>query len=132
MSYVLSPLSHDSSPLAPSQPYPPDGLSQDTYRRIVRVDLKFPEEAAPSSAAQEFVRQVGEGEGEGGETRLFAKCLFSSYPYPPYFLIEPLLAAMQLLVKDPRERLALNQVEQHPWIKANADPAILQSAGGRS
>ena len=128
MKHLLS----DELRLLPSRPYPPDGLPQDTYRRIVRVDLKFPEEAAPSSAAQEFVRQVGAGEGEGGEKRLFAKYVFSSYLYPPYFLIEPLLAAMQLLVKDPRERLALNQVEQHPWIKANADPAILQSAGGKS
>jgi len=60
---------------------------QDTYRRIVRVDLKFPEQSAPSHEAQEFVRQ--------------------------------------LLVKDPRERLALCEVEQHPWIVANADPVIL-------
>ena len=38
----------------------------------------------------------------------------------------------QLLVKDPRERLALNEVEAHPWIVAHADPAVLNNAGGKS
>jgi hypothetical protein len=31
---------------------------QDTYRRIVRVDLKFPDELSLSTGAQDFVRQA--------------------------------------------------------------------------
>ena len=34
-------------------------------------------------------------------------------------------ARLQLLVKGPKERLPLEQVLQHPWIVANADPAVL-------
>lgn len=35
---------------------------------------------------------------------------------------------MQLLVKKPADRLPLEQVLQHPWIQANADPAVLARA----
>lgn len=31
----------------------------------------------------------------------------------------------RLLVKDPQQRLALDQVEQQPWIRENADPTVL-------
>lgn len=31
----------------------------------------------------------------------------------------------QLLVKEPAQRLELAKVAEHPWIKANADPAVL-------
>jgi hypothetical protein len=32
---------------------------------------------------------------------------------------------LQLLVKDVSQRLKLSDVADHPWIKANADPAVL-------
>lgn len=35
------------------------------------------------------------------------------------------LYAMQLLMKDVSARLKLSDVADHPWIKANADPAVL-------
>lgn len=35
---------------------------------------------------------------------------------------------VQLLVKKPADRLPLEQVLQHPWIQANADPAVLARA----
>ena len=42
-----------------AKPQPaPSPSPQDTYRRIVRVDLKFPDEAALSPGSMEFVRQV--------------------------------------------------------------------------
>ena len=35
---------------------------------------------------------------------------------------------VQLLVKSPKDRMPLEQVLQHPWITANADPAVLARA----
>jgi aurora kinase len=63
---------------------------QETYRRIVRVDLQFPEAPAASQAARDFVRAM--------------------------------------LRRDPASRLPLDDVCEHPWIAANADPAVLQHA----
>lgn len=37
----------------------------------------------------------------------------------------PNASHLQLLVKKPADRLPLEQVLQHPWIQANADPAVL-------
>jgi hypothetical protein len=44
-------------------------------------------------------------------------------------LTPPVLTSLppQLLVKDPKERLSLQQVEQDPWIASNADAALLSS-----
>lgn len=36
--------------------------------------------------------------------------------------------APQLLVKNPKDRMPLEQVLQHPWITGNADPAVLARA----
>ncbi|KXZ50571.1 hypothetical protein GPECTOR_16g746 [Gonium pectorale] len=60
---------------------------QDTYRRIVRVDLKFPERSDVSPEAKTFIRK--------------------------------------LLTKEAQQRLPLTQVENDPWIRANADPELL-------
>ncbi len=38
-------------------------------------------------------------------------------------------AIAQLLVKDAGSRLSLDKVEQHPWIRSNADEAVLQRNG---
>ncbi len=65
-------------------PFEAAGHSE-TYRRIVKVDLRFP--ASPA---------LGEG----------AKDLVS-----------------KLLVKDPKARLPLAKVLEHPWILENADPS---------
>ncbi|KAL4441525.1 hypothetical protein ABPG77_002029 [Micractinium sp. CCAP 211/92] len=62
----------------------------DTYKRILRVDLRFPAEPARSSGARDLIKR--------------------------------------LLVKKPADRLPLEQVLQHPWIQANADPAVLARA----
>lgn len=59
----------------------------ETYRRIVRVDLKFPEKPVVSEGAKDFIRK--------------------------------------LLVKDVSSRMRLEDVAEHPWIQANADPAML-------
>lgn len=63
---------------------------QDTYRRIVRVDLRWPAVPAISEAGKDFIRR--------------------------------------LLVKEPRQRMPMAQVLDHPWIKGNADPAVLAAA----
>ncbi|GFR41623.1 hypothetical protein Agub_g2350 [Astrephomene gubernaculifera] len=60
---------------------------QDTYKRIVRLDLRFPEQPQVSAEAKAFIRK--------------------------------------LLVKDARQRLPLSEVQNDPWIRANADPAML-------
>ncbi|GIL80494.1 hypothetical protein Vretimale_16076 [Volvox reticuliferus] len=62
---------------------------QDTYKRIVRVDLRFPNTPEVSAEAKAFIRK--------------------------------------LLVKDASRRLPLPEVENDPWIRANADPELLKS-----
>jgi hypothetical protein len=42
--------------------------------------------------------------------------------------LHPPACLLQLLVKSPKDRLPLEQVLQHPWITANADPAVLARA----
>jgi aurora kinase, other len=60
-----------------------------TYRRIVKVDLRFP--AHVSKDAEDFIRR--------------------------------------LLRKDPRQRLPLDKVGQHPWIMRNTAPLPPAAAG---
>ncbi|GLC42283.1 Phosphatidylinositol:ceramide phosphoinositol transferase (IPC synthase) [Pleodorina starrii] len=59
----------------------------DTYKRIARVDLRFPDSPAVSDAAKAFIHK--------------------------------------LLVKDASQRLPLSEVENDPWIRANADQELL-------
>lgn len=54
----------------------------ETYKRILRVDLHFPEHV--SAAAQDMIRAI--------------------------------------LVKEPKNRLALSKLLEHPWIVENASP----------
>ncbi|PSC72353.1 Serine threonine-kinase Aurora-1 [Micractinium conductrix] len=70
-------------------PFEAAGHSE-TYKRILRVDLKFPASPERSDGVKHLIRK--------------------------------------LLVKNPKERMPLEQVLQHPWILANADPAVLQRA----
>ncbi|PRW56777.1 Serine threonine- kinase Aurora-1 [Chlorella sorokiniana] len=70
-------------------PFEAAGHSE-TYKRILRVDLKFPASPARSDGAKDLIRK--------------------------------------LLVKNPKDRMPLEQVLQHPWITANADPAVLARA----
>ena len=54
-------------------------------------------------------------------------------PSPPLHLLPPLFSALphphpQLLVKDVTQRMRLEDVPEHPWIRANADPAVLTAA----
>lgn len=70
-------------------PFEAAGHSE-TYKRILKVDLKFPLVPVVSSEAHDLIRK--------------------------------------LLVKTPAQRLPLQQVLQHPWILANADPAVLARA----
>ncbi|KAI7841735.1 hypothetical protein COHA_004601 [Chlorella ohadii] len=70
-------------------PFEAAGHSE-TYKRILRVDLKFPASPARSDGAKDLIRR--------------------------------------LLVKNPKDRMPLEQVLQHPWITANADPAVLARA----
>ncbi|EFN58145.1 hypothetical protein CHLNCDRAFT_34300 [Chlorella variabilis] len=70
-------------------PFEAAGHSE-TYKRILRVDLRFPPTPERSDGAKDLIKQ--------------------------------------LLVKDPKERLPLGQVLQHPWIQAHADPAVLARA----
>ncbi|KAL4858631.1 Serine/threonine-protein kinase Aurora-2 [Chlorella vulgaris] len=68
-------------------PFEAAGHSE-TYKRILRVDLKFPASPQRSEGAKDLIRK--------------------------------------LLVKDPKDRLPLEQVLQHPWILANDDPDLLK------
>jgi len=61
-------------------PFEAEGHSA-TYRRISRVDLRFPTKPTISSEAKDLIRR--------------------------------------LLVKDPSKRMALKDVPNHPWVKAN-------------
>ncbi|DBA98110.1 hypothetical protein WJX77_005634 [Trebouxia sp. C0004] len=63
-------------------PFEAEGHSN-TYKRILRVDLKFPAEIPVSSGARDLIRK--------------------------------------LLVKDPTQRLPLQQVIQHPWIVGHTE-----------
>ncbi|KAF5840045.1 kinase-like domain-containing protein [Dunaliella salina] len=72
--------------LTGSPPFEAPG-HQDTYRRIVRVDLRFPPGVQLSNEARDFISH--------------------------------------LLVKDPLARMDLADVPHHPWIRANANPAVL-------
>eukprot|EP00898_Chlorokybus_atmophyticus_P006789 jgi/Chlat1/7110/Chrsp57S06794 len=65
-------------------PFEAAGHSE-TYKRITRVDLRFPEMPAVSADAKNLI--------------------------------------VKLLAKDPKQRLPLAKVLQHPWIVANADPS---------
>lgn len=68
-------------------PFEAAGHSE-TYKRILKVDLKFPSTpVVVSSGAQDLIRK--------------------------------------LLVKSPADRLPLSQVLSHPWIRANAEQAVL-------
>jgi len=67
-------------------PFEAAGHSE-TYKRILKVDLKFPSSPEVSAGAQDLIRK--------------------------------------LLTKVPSDRLPLDQVLQHGWIQANADPTIL-------
>ncbi|EOD05610.1 hypothetical protein EMIHUDRAFT_359888 [Emiliania huxleyi CCMP1516] len=64
--------------LVGSPPFEAQG-HQETYKKISRVDMQFPEHVSP-----------------------LARDLMT-----------------KLLVKEPSQRLALGEVQNHPWIKAN-------------
>jgi serine/threonine protein kinase len=118
----------------------------DTYRRIVRVDLQFPETPAVSEEAKDFISKVcacvfvcaegGEGGGRKSDRGVAAagagSCsrgggAASVLQHPASENAARPLGAPQLLVKDTQGRMRLDQVPHHPWIKANADPKVLVS-----
>eukprot|EP00887_Chlorella_sp_A99_P006134 scaffold22.g6134.t1 len=67
-------------------PFEAAGHSE-TYKRILKVDLRFPGTPPISDGAKDLIRK--------------------------------------LLVKNPQQRLPLDKVLEHPWIKANTDPAVM-------
>lgn len=71
-----------------SPPFEAPGATE-TYRRILKVDLKFP--AGTGTPADEGAQDL----------------------------------IKKLLVRNPEERLTIQQVLEHPWIRAHADPAVL-------
>ena len=73
----------------------------ETYRRILKVDLKFPTE-------EDMKRRIASSHSGTGNTSVSdgAKDLIR-----------------KLLQKNPRFRLPLSEVLSHPWIVANADPS---------
>lgn len=157
-------------------PFEAAGHSE-TYKRILRVDLKFPASPERSDGAKDLIKRVGgqaaalTGRQNAGcadlpclqcqhnihafgrgrvlgvssgcsqmpsqaciracaiphLAHLIASLAHQGIPQPSSLLHTPLLA-MQLLVKNPRDRLPLEQVLRHPWIQANADPAVLARA----
>lgn len=50
-----------------------------------------------------------------------------SYPSSPSPSPEAKDFISRLLMKDPAARMKLSEVANHPWIRANADPKVLDS-----
>ncbi|EFJ47737.1 aurora kinase [Volvox carteri f. nagariensis] len=75
----------------------------DTYKRISKVDLRFPDSPEVSPEAKAFIRKVCEA---------------------PAGRCDPYISAL-LLIKDASQRLPLTEVENDPWIRAHADPKLL-------
>lgn len=83
-----------------------------TYARIVAVDLKFPEAPVISDEARDLINKVW---GEG--LRVLVCWLVCTQN----------LTQSQLLVKDPAQRMSMQDVLQHPWIRKHADQRVLTS-----
>nr|XP_029117352.1 serine/threonine-protein kinase Aurora-1-like [Elaeis guineensis] len=83
----------------------------DTYRRIIKVDLKFPPKPVVSSAAKELI------------ARLTPSFLFLSIIIETSHFMNSFLYDIQMLVKDSSQRLPLRKLLEHPWILQNADPS---------
>jgi hypothetical protein len=132
-----------------------------TYRRIVRVDLKFPDKPAVSDGAKDFISKVGspapalmllsvprqcatvctapafQGCQNDAAVNLLLPsvsnhgswhiCSWHSLLTKGCDLLCWPVLLLQLLMKDVSARLKLSDVADHPWIRAYADPAVLNS-----
>ena len=74
-----------------------------TYRRIAAVDLRFPEHVSPE--ARDFISKV---------------CLYCHRLTP----LKPLKfdCGLQLLRKNPADRMKLPAISTHPWILKHSTP----------
>jgi len=99
---------------------------QETYRRIVRVDLRFPGEEPPQQQqAGAAAGGAGGGGGAGGAAAAGgggAAAAGGSASAAARDFVRAMLR------RDPASRLPLDEVCEHPWIVANADAAVLQLA----
>lgn len=98
---------------------------QETYRRIIKVDLRFPDKPARSEEAK--VRHLGGATCPAathslsrGAVHARGACTVPSPPWPQHLI-------SSLLKRDPEERLPLQQVLSHPWIVRHVDPATPSS-----
>ena len=71
----------------------------ETYKRISKVDLKFPAHVSP--LARDLLQKV-----------IISK-------KPKFVLTISLVLLLQLLVKDSSKRITLPEVLKHPWVAAN-------------
>ena len=62
------------------------------------------------------------------EPHVHGSCRPVPAQHPHFLCIRRSRPIPQLLVKNPKDRMPLEQVLQHPWITANADPAVLARA----
>lgn len=93
-----------------------------TYARIVAVDLKFPEAPVISDEARDLITKVWEDGNKREHCGINLSCLVAVHLL--YILHHP---TPQLLVKDPAQRLSMQDVLQHPWIRKHADQRVLAS-----
>lgn len=101
-------------------PFEAEGHSN-TYKRILRVDLRFPADIPVCSGAKDLIRKVlacttGVLSVANLVCPLVHVLLLSGVVLRSCVYAMTLLCLLQLLVKDPTQRLPLKQVIQHPWI----------------
>ena len=95
--------------LVGAPPFEAEGHSA-TYRRISRVDLRF-----PKGLSEVRVLSLSESDDAPCSHRFLANTLTA-------FLVSQDAKDLifKLLQKDPRKRMALEQIPNHPWILRNA------------
>ncbi|CAO2199358.1 unnamed protein product [Urochloa humidicola] len=95
----------------------------ETYRRIVKVDLKFPLKPFVSPAAKDLISQASGcclnffSYLDGDHKMSVFRFRWSEAP------LDLTKCSVQMLVKNSAHRLPLHKVLEHPWIVQNADPS---------
>jgi aurora kinase len=108
-------------------PFEAEGHSE-TYKRILKVDLRFPTTPAVHEGAKDLIRKVSlhppcslsaQCSPSCGTARMRCSFLVSSAELSSdkrAYHTEWQLCCLQLLVCNPKERMPLAQVLEHPWI----------------
>ena len=129
-----------------SPPFEAEGHSE-TYKRILKVDLQWPAQPAISAGAKDLIHKVLTPptcchciestlalmlqlpfHERNGDSLVPSACCGGSKDRRKGVRAasaECGAVPVQLLVRDPRQRLPLRQVLEHPWIAGQASSAVL-------